>query len=172
MSPMNTLNPEPEPEPWTGLTVPERYGVFFWWPHEGTDWIHPDDIDLCEQLIPSDRIFIRERINNEFSQFIYGPHTIRLRASMWLEIQIDGYLIGDRVEIRSRMGKRRPAIGTIAEMRFNRHGKRIEYYLTVNEHQMETPLMVDEFQPAFKLNEPLTIRQKDLMDKSRIGSFR
>ena len=156
-------------KPWTGLTVPDRYGVFLWWPHEGTQWIHPDDIELCEQLIPSSRIFLCERLNAEFSRYVYGELSIRLRPSMWLEIEVDGYHIGDRVEIRSQMGKRRPRIATIEEMLFNRHAGRIEYYLRVNENRLERPLFFEDVQPAFNLDEPMSLRQRALVDRSRLG---
>lgn len=168
---MNLNSSDSEPKPWTGLTVPERYGVFLWWPHEGTDWIHPEDVELVEKLIPSNRIFLCQRLNAEFSRYVHGEITVRLRPAMWLEIEIDGYLIGDRVEIRSQMGKRMPAIATIHDMRFNRHQGQIEYYLTVKDQQLEWPLVYTDFQPAFKLDEPLSMRQRILMDKYRLGNF-
>jgi hypothetical protein len=159
---------ESTPKPWTGLTVPDCYGVFLWWPHEGTDWIHPEDIKLCEQLIPSNRVFFRQRLNSEFSQYLYGKQCIRLRPAMWLEIETDGYLIGDRVEIRSKMGRRRPAIATIEDMYFNRHRGEIEYHLLVKEQRLEEPLYFADIQPAFKLDQAMSLRQKALMDRCRI----
>ena len=160
------------PQPWTGLMVPERYGVFCWWPYEGTDWIHDDDVAICECLIPSDRVFLRQRLNNVFSIYRYGGLKIRLRAAMWLEVEIDGYLIGDRVEIKSQLGKRRPAIATITEMRYNRRCSRIEYQLRFRDSESRQRWVAADFQPAFKLDQPLSGRQKMLMDKSKIGSFR
>ncbi len=161
---------QPEPRPWTDLTLPDRYGVFLWWPHEGIDWIYHEDVELCQQLIPSNRIFLCERLNSEFSRYVYGEISIRLRPSMWLEIQTDGYLVGDRVEIRSQMGKRSPAIATIEDVFFNRHQRRIEYFLSVGEHRLDEPLFFADIQPAFKLDEPLNLRQRALMDKCRFGN--
>jgi len=152
------------------LKVPDRFGVFPRWPAEGTDWIHPEDVSLVRELglIPSRRIFCRHRLNDEFSKMTYGELEIRLRPVLWLEVKTDGYLIGDRVEIRSRMGVHKPDIATISEMFWNRQRNAVEYRLTVRELPHSTAYFVGDFQPAFKLGEPLTARQADLLAKSRL----
>ena len=151
------------------LRLPDRFGVYLRWPENGTDWIHPEDIELCLKLIPSNRIFQRHFFDATFNQLVYGDLSIRVKPSLWLEVDTDGYLIGDRVEIRSCMGKRRPAIAKIEETLYNHIKRKVEYVLSVNQQRVGGPFYVDDFQPAFKLDEPLNARQRALLDKARVG---
>ena len=150
------------------LKVPDRFGVFPRWPADGSDWIHPDDLSLVEGMIPSRRIFQRHRIDDPYSKITYGEIGIRIKPVLWLEVKTDGYLIGDRVEIRSKMGANKPDIATIAEMFWNRQQGAVEYRLAVRDNLQHAAFFVDDFQPAFKLGEPLTARQADLMAKARL----
>ena len=150
------------------LRLPERFGVYLWWPQDGTDWIHADDVQLAERLIPSNRIFQRRFLNEEYSVLLYGEWKLRVRPTMWLEVPTDGYLVGDQVEVRSRMGKRRPRIATIREIRWNRPMQVIEYYLDQCGREIPQIFRVDDIQPAFRLDQPMTIRQMELAARSRI----
>ena len=153
----------------SGLQLPERFGVYLWWPQNDLEWIHPDDVELCQRLIPSTRIFQRQVYDATFNQLEYGPHTMRVKPTLWLEVKTDGYLIGDRVEIRSRMGKRRPAIATIVETLYNRQKDVVEYQLRINDNWLNEPFVFKDIQPAFKLDEPLDLRQRALADRSRLA---
>lgn len=159
-----------ETVPESELKVPDRFGVFPRWPADGTDWLHPDDVSVVNELglIPSRRIFQRQRLDDEYSKMSYGELQIRVRPVLWLEVKTDGYLLGDRVEIRSRMGTNKPDIATISEMLWNRHRGVVEYRLSIREIQQSTVYDVADFQPVFKLGQPMSARQAELLAKSRL----
>lgn len=153
----------------TELKLPERFGVYLRWPENGTHWIHPEDVELCQQLIPSNRIFQRHLYDSAFNNLVYGDISVRVKPTLWLEVPTDGYLIGDRVEIRSSMGKRRAAIATIEETLYSPTKRCVEYRLSINRQKVSDAFYVSDFQPAFKLDEPLSTRQRALMDKARLN---
>ena len=150
------------------LSVPQRFGVYPWWPAEDDSWIHPDDVELCYRLIPSPRVFRREFLDQQYNRLTYGELILRVRPTMWLEVPTDGYLVGDRVEIRSEMGRRRPAIARIEDIFFCRRQQRLEYYLSVQSNRISEPFELTQFQPAFDLNEPMNARQRELMERARL----
>ena len=150
------------------LRLPERYGVFLWWPEAGTDWIYPDDVKTCNTLIPSTRIFHRDTYDDTYLLLTYGTQFIRIKPILWLEVKTDGYEIGDQVEVRSKMGRRKPCIATIREMRWDRQGQRVEYFLRAGDRKLRTRFFVDDIQPAFRLDQPMTLRQREIAAKSRL----
>ena len=160
-----------------GLKRPPRYGVFLWWPAEGTDWVHPDDVDSIDDWIPSNRVYKCEDVSPEeieeqkqagdFARLSYGEKKLRIRPVLWLEIQAHGYEIGDQVEIRSKMGKSKPLIGKLKEIRWNRDTKEIEYTIDSGTRSAPRCFAVDEFQPAFKLDSHLTPRQLRLIEQAK-----
>ncbi len=103
------------------------YGVYPWWPQDGHDWIHPDDVALVDRLIPSSRIFRRERVVEGYYLLTYGAQSIRILPSMWLQVRHEGLDVGDPVEVLSRLGKNRPFVARITEMRWHRHSRTIHY---------------------------------------------
>ncbi|MEM9412304.1 MAG: hypothetical protein AAGA30_14410, partial [Planctomycetota bacterium] len=115
------------------------------------------------------RIFQREFLDADYNRLTYGKHILRVKPTMWLEVKTDGYLVGDRVEIRSMMGRRRPAIATIEDIFFSRKKNAIEYYLSVNENRIEGSFDMAEFQPAFNLDQPLSLRQRELLERTRLN---
>ena len=150
------------------LKVPDRFGVFPRWPQDGTNWIHPEDVSVATGLIPSRRIFQRHRLDDEYSRMTYGELVIRVRPVLWLEVATDGYLVGDSVEIRSRMGARKPDIATIVDMFWNRQKGAVEYRLSVRDKTQTESYYLGDFQPVFRLGEPLSPRQADLLAKARL----
>lgn len=117
--------------------MPEKYplkrepecGVFLWWPEDDESWIHPDDVDLFKELIPGNRIFIREDHDDDFNLVSYGHHQVRVLPAMWLGVPSEGYRLGDLVEVCSRFGKNEAFTGTVEEMLWNRHTKQIQYQI-------------------------------------------
>lgn len=153
----------------SSLKLPERFGVFLWWPEDGTDWIYPDDVELVSWLIPGNRIFQLERADDQWSRLSYGKIVVRIKPVMWLEVAVDGYLVGDRVEIRSNMGKKRPAIATICEMQWNRQKMAVEYRVECNGTERPESFYFSDIQPAFRLDEPMSLRQSELAARARLG---
>ena len=150
------------------LKLPDRFGAFPRWPQDGTNWIHPEDIELIRGMIPSRRIFQRHRLDATYSIISYGKTNVRIKPVLWLEVKTDGYLVGDRVEIRSRMGTNKPDIATIEEMFWNRGKVAVEYRLSVRGQELASPYFFGDFQPAFRLGEPMSPRQADLLARSRL----
>ena len=147
------------------LRQPTKFGVCLWWPDESLSWIHPEDIEIAERLVPGDRIFKRQECPNYadrelgYSLISYGGDRFRALPAIWLPIQFEGFEIGDFVEIKSRLGRRRAAIGTIKEIRWNRLGQRIAYYVDANTIQSSSPLHAGDLQPAIRLNGFLSERE-------------
>lgn len=111
----------------SGMKMRHDYGVYLWWPERGEAMFHPDDVQLALKLIPSRRVFRRETFLDGYVVLAYGSHRLRLRPTLFLPAQSDGFEIGDQVQVLSRCGKNRPLIGRIAHMLWHVRGKRIEY---------------------------------------------
>lgn len=149
------------------LKLPERFGVFLWWPEVGNSWIHPEDVETCNELIPSCKIFHRQSYDDTYSLLTYAAQFIRIKPILWLEVKTDGYEIGDQVEVRSKMGRRKPFVATIRDILWDRRDHRVEYYLRTIDREIPTRFFVDDIQPAFRLDQPMTWRQQELAAKSR-----
>lgn len=107
----------------------KEYAVYMRWPQNGNDWIHPEDVARVRRLIPSRRVFRREADEGRYNVFSYGKHRFRVMPTMHLAVDGDDLDIGDRVEVKSRLGKNHAFVGRIREMRWNDRYQRIEYYL-------------------------------------------
>lgn len=108
-------------------------GVYLTWPDAGIEAIHPDDRALAEQLIPSDRVFRRVAFDGEYYTVEYGQRSFRIRPSLWLQVPEEGFQIGDRVEVPSRMMQADPMIAVITEMRYSQTRGVILYTLLHND---------------------------------------
>ncbi|MCA9217726.1 MAG: hypothetical protein KDB27_31875 [Planctomycetales bacterium] len=106
-----------------------EYVIFARWPEDGCDWIHPDDVKTARRLIPGRRVFAKSQTDAEYQVYEYGEESFRALPRMQLRVPGDGLLIGDRVEVRSRLGRRRPIIARIAEMKWDQYNRRIAYRL-------------------------------------------
>ncbi len=150
------------------LRIPDRFGIYPWWPQNGVGWIHPDDVTLAQQMIPGNWIFRRDYVDQNYSRLTYGDRKIRVKPTMWLEVTTDGYLVGDRVEIRSQMGRRTPMIATIRHMLWNRQSQVVDYVLSANHKRLPGTFQVEDFQPALELDQPMSVRLAELASRSRI----
>jgi hypothetical protein len=108
-------------------------GVLSTWPQEGIEAIHPDDRPVAEQLIPSNRVLRRTEFDGVYYRMEYGNQSFRLKPSLWLQVRDEGFRIGDRVEVPSRMMQADPMIATILEMRLCQDQGCILYGLQHNE---------------------------------------
>ena len=151
------------------LKRPPRFGVFLTWPAEGSDWVHPQDIERANEMIPSDRVFRREDLDEHYSILTYGSQTIRVRPSMWLEVETDGYEIGDTVEIKSNFGRQKPLIARIEEILWNKREQRIEYVLKQEGRILQKRSLADEFRMVIPINQTPSVRQMMMVDRN---SFR
>lgn len=111
-------------------------GVYLVWPESGTQWIHPDDIAIVNQWIPSNRVFRRYAFIDGYYHLKYGSQTIRVRPTLWLRVLDEGFSVGDRVEILSRFMENEPCIGVIHDIRFDKASNTIEYHITEREQPL------------------------------------
>ena len=150
-----------------------QFGVCLWWSDELPCWIHPDDMEIAEKLVPGNRIFKRDECSNfadrklGFSQFKYGRENFRALPAIWLPIPYEGFEIGDLAEVKSQLGRHRAMICKIREIRWNRHCRRIEYFIDSRANALSKPVLSGEMQPAMRLGGFLNDRQLSLAAKSR-----
>ncbi len=111
------------------LRRPPAYGVYRRWPVDGEDWIHPFDVGIVKQMVPSDRVFRRTDLNSEYLLVTYGNISFRVRSAIWHEVKYEGFDVGDYVEVKSQMGKAESFVGRIRDLKWNHRFKYIEYYL-------------------------------------------
>ncbi len=114
------------------LKTDPKYGCFLRWPQDGNDWLHPDDVALVRDLLPSDRIFRREGHDGEYHRFHYGDIMFRARLALWQEVVHEGFEIGNWVEVLSRGMRNEPRTGIIREMRWDENGSAIRYQISAN----------------------------------------
>ena len=100
-------------------------GVYLFWPEEGTDWIHPDDLSIVQGWIPSPRVFRRHSYDGVYYRLQYGVDVLRVKPTLWLKVTDEGFWVGDQVEVRGLLMDREPCIATISEMTFDRVTSRI-----------------------------------------------
>ncbi len=115
------------------LKTDPKYGCFLRWPQNGNDWLHPDDVALARNLLPSDRIFRRDGRDGEFHCFHYGDVMFRARLALWQEIAHEGFDIGDWVEVLSHGMRNEPRAGIIREMLWDEDGRAVHYQISVND---------------------------------------
>jgi hypothetical protein len=141
-------------DPTSFATYPDRYGVFAWWPDdrklagEGEQWLHPYDEVLAADYLPSDRVWQRFRGQGMFDLYCQGAIRFRAQPRMWIEVEYEGYWIGDFVELLSQQGERDPFVAEISEVRWNRQTRELEYLLNRAGHAMTQRFTCSEFRSA------------------------
>lgn len=121
------------------LKTDPKHGHYPWWPEEGNAWIHPEDVALARTLIPSPRIWRREGNEDSYIVIHYGELRLRLHRALWLEVEHEGFDLGNHIEILPHGMKNDAQVGTIREMHWEPHEGRIEYQiLTADQTLLET----------------------------------
>jgi hypothetical protein len=139
------------------LKLQTKFGVFLWWSDKLPKWIHPDDLPLAEKIVPGFRIFRREPSDapderkQGYARLHYGKQSFRAFPIVWLEVASEGFEVGDRVEIKSEHGKRKPGLANIDQMLWNRNAKQIEYFLIRNGMKLERKFEGHELSHAVEL---------------------
>ena len=81
------------------LKTDPKYGYFPWWPENGNDWVHPEDIATARAMIPSGRIYRRDGTSGPYVVLHYGEVRLRVKRTLWQEVEPEGFEIGDWVEV-------------------------------------------------------------------------
>ena len=151
-----------------------KHGVFFRWPAEGDfEWVHPDDRDLIESMIPGSRIFCRDLCEDAtdreagYFSIEYGGVKIRVKPAMWLLVDHEGHEVGDRVEVKSNHGKHTPVIGNIREIEYDPIGRRTLYFISVNQIPLAKKFYKEDFQPCRRLEQPLSAREIEMLNQQQ-----
>ena len=110
-----------------------RYGYYPWWPEDGDDWLHPEDVELARQRLPSMRIYRRDGEQGPFVVLHYGAERLRVLRTLWNEVESESFVIGDGVEALSRGQRNSPRTGTFREMLWNVAGRGIRYQVQEND---------------------------------------
>jgi hypothetical protein len=110
-----------------------KYGYYPWWPKNGNDWLHPEDVELARQLIPSPRVFRRDGEQGPFLILQYGDLRLRVKRTLWQEVASEGFEIGDWVEVLSRGQRNTPRTGIIREMHYRANDRCLMYQILEND---------------------------------------
>lgn len=129
------------------LAAFKQYGVYPWPAGHDADWIHPDDLEEASLLLPSDRVFRRLAIEDDYVVLGYGAARIRVRPKLCRVIPGDGLDIGDSVEVQSLLGRNDPIVGLVGEMRCPLREDSIAYYLRKAERLLPTPFRAEDLLP-------------------------
>ena len=121
-----------------------RYGYYPWWPEDGNDWLHPEDVELARRMIPSQRVFRREGEQGPFVVLFYGEMRLRVLRTLWQEVSSEGFELGDWVEVLSRCGHNEPRTGTIREMVWDERARALRYQLLDNGQPISKFYSVDD----------------------------
>jgi hypothetical protein len=140
------------------LKTDPKYGHYPWWPEDGTDWIHPEDVELARSFIPSQRVFRRDGERGEFVVLHYGDTLLRVRQTLWVELESEGFDIGDIVEVRSRGMTNEPRTGTITEMLWDEHEGELRYQISDRGKLIETQYSRDDLKHVEPAAERLEVR--------------
>jgi hypothetical protein len=126
------------------MKVDPKYGYYPWWPENGDDWIHPEDVELARQWIPSPRVFRRDGEQGEFVVLHYGDIRLRVRRTLWQEVASDGYEIGDWVEVLSRGFKNTPRTATVNEITWDSNARALRYQVMENDKLIPNQYEADD----------------------------
>lgn len=124
------------------MTVPPlktdpKYGYFPWWPEDGDAWVHPEDVATARVMIPSQRVFRRDGSQGEYLLMHYGEARLRVRRTLWQEVEPEGLEIGDWVEVRTRGMLNEPRTGIIREMLWDDREQAMRYQISENGQSIE-----------------------------------
>ncbi len=115
------------------LKIDPKYGCFPWWPEDGNDWVHPEDVATARAMIPSGRVFRRDGAEGDYQLMHYGETTLRVRRTLWQEVEPEGFEIGDWVEVLSRGMRNEPRTGIIRDVLWDARSDRLHYLITEND---------------------------------------
>ncbi len=106
------------------------WGIYARWPADGEAWVHPDDRELARRLLPSRRIWRRNRWDGQYYWLQYGPAILRVQPTMWRRVPDCDLDVGQQVELLERHGKNDRGIYRIAELLHSDSSGSLEILLT------------------------------------------
>ena len=67
----------------------------------------------------------------------YGAVTLRVRRTLWVEVEPEGFEIGDWVEVLSRGMLNEPRTGVVREMLWDERARAMRYQISENGQPIE-----------------------------------
>jgi hypothetical protein len=119
------------------LKTDPKYGFYPWWPEDGDDWIHPQDVELARSTIPSPRVFRRDGQCGQYAVIHYGEMRLRVKHTLWQEVPWEGFEVGNWVEVLTRGQLNTPRTGVIRDMHWEPRARAMRYY--IDEHGQPIP---------------------------------
>jgi len=114
------------------LKTDPKYGFYPWWPEDGDDWVHPEDVAAARDLIPSPRVWRRDGEHGAYGVLHYGELKLRVKPTLWQEVPSEGFEIGDWVEVLSRGQVNTPRTGPIREIHWEPRVRALRYLIEEN----------------------------------------
>ena len=114
------------------LKTDPKYGHFPWWPEDGDEWLHPDDVARARTMIPSARVFCRDGAEGNYMLMRYGAARLRVRPTLWVEVEPEGLDIGDWVEVLARCMTNEARTGIVREILWDDRSRAIRYQISEN----------------------------------------
>lgn len=149
------------------LKTDPKYGFYPWWPEDGDDWLHPEDVELARSLIPSPRVFRRDGQQGPFVVLHYGDVRLRVKRTLWQEVPGEGYEIGDWVEVLSRGQRNTPRTGTIREMTWEPRSRSLRYQIEEAGQPIPKMYAVEDLRPV----EPPSPRSETVIEPRAEGDL-
>ncbi len=120
-------------DPAPPLKTDPKYGYYPWWPEDGDDWVHPEDVAAAREIIPSPRVFRRDGERGEYVVLHYGDLHLRVKRTLWQEVEPEGFEVGDWVEVLSRGQHNTPRTGVIREMHWDPRSRSMRFQILDND---------------------------------------
>ncbi len=114
------------------LKTDPKYGFYPWWPEDGDQWLHPEDVAQARATIPSPRVWRRDGASGPYAVLHYGEMQLRVKGALWQEVTWEGFDVGDWVEVLSRGMLNTPRTGVIREMHWEPRARAMRYYIAEN----------------------------------------
>lgn len=139
------------------LKTDPKYGFYPWWPEDGDDWVHPDDVPIARGTIPSPRVFRRDGASDQYIVLHYGELQLRVLRTLWQEVPWEGFNVGDWVEVLSRGQRNTPRTGVIREMHWEPRARAMRYYIEEAGQPVPKPYAAEDLRHV-EPTEPLNPR--------------
>jgi hypothetical protein len=133
-----------------------EYGLFDWWPKQNRPdkemdelfdpMVHPDDIQLANEINPMGKVFIRTGNEHEYIVIEFGEYKLRVTPESWKPVTGDGFKVGDRVRVLSNGGKNTPKEGIVVSMSWHHKNKSIVYHLSENGKRIKKQYYVSDIE--------------------------
>lgn len=135
------------------LKTDPRYGHFPWWPEDGDDWVHPEDVQLARRTIPSDRVWRLDepgakRGEGGFVTLSYGDDRLRVRPRLWQLTPKPKFWIGELVEVLPHGMQNDPVTGHVRDITWDESSKEIHYQLDVTDRVVEANFTAADLKPV------------------------